>query len=110
MNRRSPETYEEVATRITHVLHCAASVSFEDPYDKSYINNVVGARSQGAFRFPAFSSMCLPRAWVRGLHWSWILKMWDLNREGQGPTDRELWDSAQKLPTATTVFWVNPVG
>lgn len=44
-----PETYEFIASNVSHLLHCAASVSFEDPYDKSYHNNVVGARNACIF-------------------------------------------------------------
>jgi nucleoside-diphosphate-sugar epimerase len=30
---------------LTHVVHCAASVSFDDPYDKSFRANVLGCRN-----------------------------------------------------------------
>jgi nucleoside-diphosphate-sugar epimerase len=33
---------DELETRITHVIHCAASVAFDDPYEKSFRANVNG--------------------------------------------------------------------
>ena len=35
--------------RLTHVIHCAASVSFDDPYEKSFRANVLGCRNALAF-------------------------------------------------------------
>ena len=32
-------------TSVTHVIHCAASVSFDDTYENSYCANVLGARN-----------------------------------------------------------------
>jgi nucleoside-diphosphate-sugar epimerase len=34
---------------VTHVVHCAASVSFDDPYESSFRANVVGCRNALAF-------------------------------------------------------------
>lgn len=34
---------------LTHVIHCAASVSFDDPYEKSFGANVLGCRNALAF-------------------------------------------------------------
>ena len=36
-------------TRLTHVIHCAASVSFDDTYENSYRANVLGSRNALAF-------------------------------------------------------------
>lgn len=36
------EDYAQLAGSLTHVIHCAASVSFDDPYLKSYRANVAG--------------------------------------------------------------------
>jgi nucleoside-diphosphate-sugar epimerase len=36
-------------TALTHVIHCAASVSFDDPYETSYRANVLGSRNALAF-------------------------------------------------------------
>ncbi|MGB5174312.1 MAG: SDR family oxidoreductase, partial [Thermoanaerobaculia bacterium] len=33
---------ESLGQRITHVVHCAASVAFDDPYEKSFRTNVTG--------------------------------------------------------------------
>ena len=34
---------------LTHVVHCAASVSFDDPYERSFRANVLGSRNALAF-------------------------------------------------------------
>ncbi len=36
-------------TTLTHVIHCAASVSFDDPYERSFRANVLGCRNALAF-------------------------------------------------------------
>jgi nucleoside-diphosphate-sugar epimerase len=36
-------------TTLTHVIHCAASVSFDDPYETSFRSNVLGCRNALAF-------------------------------------------------------------
>jgi nucleoside-diphosphate-sugar epimerase len=36
-------------TSLSHVIHCAASVSFDDPYETSYRANVLGSRNALAF-------------------------------------------------------------
>jgi len=38
----SDEDLAELRTTITHVIHCAASVSFDDPYEQSFSANVTG--------------------------------------------------------------------
>jgi len=43
------EVLEELGLRITHVIHCAASVAFDDPYEKSFRANVTGTLN--ALRF-----------------------------------------------------------
>lgn len=40
---------DELETTLTHVIHCAASVSFDDPYDKSFRANVSGTLNALAF-------------------------------------------------------------
>ncbi len=37
-----PEELERLRATLTHVIHCAASVAFDDPYDESYRANVTG--------------------------------------------------------------------
>ena len=39
----SDEDWAGLTTTITHVIHCAASVSFDAPYDESYSANVLGS-------------------------------------------------------------------
>jgi nucleoside-diphosphate-sugar epimerase len=38
----SPEDMADLQRTMTHVIHCAASVSFDDPYEKSFHVNVTG--------------------------------------------------------------------
>jgi len=45
----APDVYSYITGRITHVIHCAANVSFSDPYEKSYRANVLGARNACIF-------------------------------------------------------------
>lgn len=40
-----PTLLEELKTQVTHVIHCAASVAFDDPYDDSFRANVWGSRN-----------------------------------------------------------------
>jgi nucleoside-diphosphate-sugar epimerase len=44
-----PSVIENLETRLTHVIHCAASVAFDDPYEKSFHANVTGTLN--ALRF-----------------------------------------------------------
>lgn len=39
------EERKRLETRLTHVIHCAASVSFDDTYENSYRANVLGSRN-----------------------------------------------------------------
>ena len=39
----SPRDHDVLAKSITHVIHCAASVSFDDPYEASFRSNVLGS-------------------------------------------------------------------
>ncbi len=48
---------EELGPRITHVIHCAASVAFDDPYEKSFRTNVTGTLN--ALRF-SYELQALP--------------------------------------------------
>jgi nucleoside-diphosphate-sugar epimerase len=41
----SPTDRADLQQRITHVIHCAASVSFDDTYEQSYRSNVLGTRN-----------------------------------------------------------------
>jgi nucleoside-diphosphate-sugar epimerase len=41
----APAVLAELRTTLTHVVHCAASVSFDDPYEASFRANVLGCRN-----------------------------------------------------------------
>jgi nucleoside-diphosphate-sugar epimerase len=41
----SAQELAKLERRLTHVIHCAASVSFDDPYEKSFRANVLGCRN-----------------------------------------------------------------
>ena len=43
------EELERLRKELTHVVHCAASVSFDDPYPSSFRANVLGCRNALAF-------------------------------------------------------------
>ena len=40
---------ERLRRELTHVIHCAASVSFDDPYESSFRANVLGCKNALAF-------------------------------------------------------------
>jgi nucleoside-diphosphate-sugar epimerase len=45
----APSDLAELRRTLTHVIHCAASVSFDDSYENSYRANVLGNRNALAF-------------------------------------------------------------
>ena len=45
----APAELERLRRELTHVVHCAASVSFDDPYEASFRANVLGCRNALAF-------------------------------------------------------------
>jgi nucleoside-diphosphate-sugar epimerase len=45
----APAELEKLAAGLTHVVHCAASVSFDDSYENSFRANVLGCRNALAF-------------------------------------------------------------
>jgi nucleoside-diphosphate-sugar epimerase len=45
----SPAELAQMAPALTHVVHCAASVSFDDAYESSFRANVLGCRNALAF-------------------------------------------------------------
>ncbi len=69
-----PEELEELATTLTHVIHCAASVAFDDPYEASFSANVVGSlnaltfshRLQSTRRSPFVSHIAIETSYIHG--------------------------------------------
>jgi len=47
----SPEEKATLAGTLTHVIHCAASVSFDAPYEQSFRANVTGSKNALRFSF-----------------------------------------------------------
>jgi nucleoside-diphosphate-sugar epimerase len=45
----APAVLAELQPTLTHVVHCAASVSFDDPYETSFRANVLGCRNALGF-------------------------------------------------------------
>ena len=45
----APAELARLETSLSHVIHCAASVSFDDPYEASFRANVLGSRNALAF-------------------------------------------------------------
>jgi len=39
----SARSHDDLAKSVSHVIHCAASVSFDDPYEASFRSNVLGS-------------------------------------------------------------------
>ena len=48
-----PSEIERLAETTTHVVHCAASVAFDDPYEKSFRANVTGTLNALVFPTPS---------------------------------------------------------
>ncbi|MFN7962009.1 MAG: SDR family oxidoreductase [Thermoanaerobaculia bacterium] len=44
-----PDELERLQESLTHVIHCAASVAFDDPYEESFRANVLGTQNALAF-------------------------------------------------------------
>lgn len=65
---------EELARSLTHVIHCAASVAFDDPYLESYAANVLGSLNALAFSLglqrtdgsPFVSHLSIETAYIHG--------------------------------------------
>ncbi len=72
--RSVPEDVEELAPRLTHVIHCAASVAFDDPYEKSFDANVKGTlnalqfshRLQSAPGSPFVAHLAIETSYIHG--------------------------------------------
>lgn len=47
----SDEDFDGLSNSTTHVIHCAASVAFDDPYEKSFRANVTGTLNALSFSF-----------------------------------------------------------
>lgn len=70
----SPEDVAELQRTITHVVHCAASVAFDDPYEKSFQVNVTGSlnaldfslRLQTAPKSPFVAHVSIETSYIHG--------------------------------------------
>jgi nucleoside-diphosphate-sugar epimerase len=70
----APAVLEQLRHSLTHVIHCAASVSFDDPYDASYRANVLGCRNaltfslelQQAKAAPFVSHIAIETSYIHG--------------------------------------------
>jgi len=70
----APEILDQLRQTVTHVIHCAASVSFDDPYDASYQANVLGCRNalnfslglQQAQSSPFVSYIAIETSYIHG--------------------------------------------
>lgn len=68
------EEIEEMASTLTHVVHCAASVAFDDPYEKSFRANVSGTlnalhfsrRLQEASGSPFVAHLAIETSYIHG--------------------------------------------
>ena len=70
----APGVVEELRYKLTHVIHCAASVSFDDPYDASFRANVLGCRNALTFSLglqqsegaPFISHIAIETSYIHG--------------------------------------------
>ena len=70
----APGVVEELRHKLTHVIHCAASVSFDDPYDASFRANVLGCRNALTFSLglqqsegaPFISHVAIETSYIHG--------------------------------------------
>jgi len=53
----APSELEALRPALTHVVHCAASVSFDAPYDESFRANVLGSRNALSFSLSCQSAI-----------------------------------------------------
>lgn len=68
------EVVEELRRKLTHVIHCAASVSFDDPYEASFRANVLGCRNALTFSLglqhsegsPFISHIAIETSYIHG--------------------------------------------
>ncbi len=67
-----PYELEELARSLTHVIHCAASVAFDDPYEKSFSANVIGNLNALAFSHRLQSTRSSPFVSHIGIETSYI--------------------------------------
>ncbi|MDA8019012.1 MAG: SDR family oxidoreductase [Thermoanaerobaculia bacterium] len=70
----SDEDYDRLQTTLTHVVHCAASVAFDDPYEESFRANVTGTLNalefsrglQEAEDSPLVSHLAIETSYIHG--------------------------------------------
>lgn len=71
------EDFEELRSTVTHVIHCAASVSFDAPYDESIRANVHGTLNalavshelQNSPESPFVSHVSIETSYIHGRQW-----------------------------------------
>jgi nucleoside-diphosphate-sugar epimerase len=68
----SDADYADLQHTLTHVVHCAASVSFEDPYEKSFQINVMGTTNALEFSLGLQSAAGSPFITHIGIETSYI--------------------------------------
>jgi len=66
------EDLERIRSRVTHVIHCAASVAFDDPYEKSFRANVMGTLNALRFSYALQTSSVSPFIAHLGIETSYI--------------------------------------
>ena len=66
------EDLERIRSRVTHMIHCAASVAFDDPYEKSFRANVMGTLNALRFSYALQTSSVSPFIAHLGIETSYI--------------------------------------
>jgi nucleoside-diphosphate-sugar epimerase len=77
-----PQDLARLRRTLTHVVHCAASVSFDDTYESSFRTNVLGCRNalafsrslQDALRSPFVSHVAIETSYIHGRRRSTIAR------------------------------------
>jgi nucleoside-diphosphate-sugar epimerase len=70
----APAVVDELRCTVTHVIHCAASVAFDDPYETSFRANVLGCRNALTFSLglqqsegsPFISHIAIETSYIHG--------------------------------------------
>ncbi len=101
-----PAVLEKLGPKVSHVVHCAASVAFDDPYEKSFRTNVLGTLN--ALRFSRALQSLPQSSFVAhvGIETSYIhgRKVTGLAREAQVVFPRNFYNNYYEATKAMASF------
>lgn len=98
----SDEDYATLRSGITHVIHCAASVAFDDPYEKSFRANVTGTLNALEFSYGLQKDEASPFVAHLGIETSYIhgRQVQDLAREDEVVFPKNFYNNYYELTKA----------